>query len=176
MLVFLIITSFPQTPYPDNDTAFCRIWIYHNMGICIYIPRHCFPTFALWDFTHPMIWEYYGFLLHVKYVKKTLNLVGIFVFFHTFSLLWGIHFSHVFGIVGNYGFLWHIKYLTCKKAMSLKYFFPHNFPVGNSLFPWFENGMDFCFTENIKETHNFGMFFIFALTSPVLLEFSILLF
>ena len=41
----------------------------------------------------------------------------------------------------------------------------------NSLFPYFGNCMDFCFTQSIWETHYFGMF-VFSHTFPVLWEFT----
>ena len=46
---------------------------------------------------------------------------------------------------------------------------------GNSLSPYFENCMDICFTWNIWETHNFGVFGL-SHTSPVLWEFIFLMF
>ena len=48
----------------------------------------------LWEFTFPIFWELYGFLLHPKYLRT----FGMF-FFPYFSRIIGIHFFHVLGIV-----------------------------------------------------------------------------
>ena len=45
----------------------------------------------------------------------------------------------------------------------------------HSLFPYFGNCMDFCFTQNICETHYFGMF-VFSHIFPLLCELTFSIF
>ena len=45
---------------------------------------------VIWLFTHPVVWELYGFLLRMQYLGT--HNFGMFVFFHTFPLLW--EFTH----------------------------------------------------------------------------------
>ena len=45
----------------------------------------------------------------------------------------------------------------------------------NSLFPCFRNGMDFWFTENMQETHTFGIF-VFSHNFLLQWEFTFLMF
>ena len=80
----------------------------------------------------------------------------------------GIHFSHVLGTRWISASYEKFKKPLNLKCLSFPNFFPYN---GNSLFPYFGNCMDFCFTQNIWETHYFGMF-VFSHTFPVLWEFT----
>ena len=74
-----------------------------------------------------------------------------------------IHFCHVFGIV------WiSVSRKIFEKPITLECLcFPILFPYhGNPLLPCFWNCMDFCVTQNIWETYNFGMF-VFSHTFPL---------
>ena len=66
---------------------------------------------------------------------------------------------------------WYKKF---KKPLNLKWFcFPKFFPYyENSLFPYSENCMDFCFTQNIWETQNFRMFFFPYFSCIIGIHFS----
>ena len=82
--------------------------------------------------------------------------------FPNFRLTIEIHFSHILEII-------QIKASQeiCEKLVALEYLcFPIRFLYyGNSFFPCFGNCMDFCFTWNIKETHNFKCL-CFSILSP----------
>ena len=54
------------------------------------------------------------------------------------------------------------------KSLCFLLLFPY---YVNSLFPYFGNCMDFCFSQNIWETHYFGMF-VFSHIFPVLWKFT----
>ena len=107
----------------------------------------------LWEFTFPIFWGLYGFLLHPKYLRNPL-LWNVFFFpvlcGFTFPMFWELH-----------GFLLQVK--NFKKPLTVKclcfsIFFLY---YGISLFPYFGNCMDFCFIQNIWEIHYRGMFFFF---------------
>ena len=68
----------------------------------------------------------------------------------------GIHFSHVLGTRWISASYEKFKKPLNLKCLSFPNFFPYN---GNSLFPYFGNCMDFCFTQNIWETLEFLLFF-----------------
>ena len=80
-----------------------------------------------------------------------------------------IQFSHVLGTAWiSASSKKFQKHLTLKCLCFLIVF--HYY--GNSLFPYFGNCMDFCFTQSIWETHYFGMS-VFSDTFPVLWEFTL---
>ena len=112
----------------------------------------------------PNYWELHGF-------SSTLcekNMANLCVFPY-FSCSMEIHFSLILGTV------W-ISALPeiFRKPKNLKYLcFPILFPYyGNPLFLCFWNCMDFCFTKNIWETHNFQMS-VFSHTFPLSLKCKI---
>ena len=80
-----------------------------------------FPV--LCKFTFPIFWKLYGFLLHRKYLRNPL-LWNVCVFPY-FSLIIGIHFFHILGIV------WiSASPKIGKKPITLGcLFFSHTFPV-----------------------------------------------
>ena len=56
-------------PYFGNCMDFCftqNIWEIHNSGMFVF--SHTFSI--LWEFTFPIFWELYGFLLHPKYFRN----------------------------------------------------------------------------------------------------------
>ena len=59
----------------------------------MFVFSHIFPL--LWEFTYPIFWEFYGFLLHPKYLRNP-SLWNVCVFPH-FSCIMEIQFSHVLG-------------------------------------------------------------------------------
>ena len=131
--------------------AYCKLINYFQMFLFSYN----FPV--LWEFRFSMFWELYEFLFHKK-ILKTLNF-EMFVF----SFTMGIHFSHILGTA------WiSASPKIFEKPITLEcLFFPILSPYyGNSLFPYSGNCMDFCFTQNIYETHKFEMF-VFSHTSFV---------
>ena len=106
-------------------------------------------TFSvLRQFTFPIFWELYEFLLHSKHLRNPL--LWNVCFFPYFSRIMGIHFFHVLEIV------WiSASSEIFKKLINLKCLcFPY---CGNSLFPCVGNCMDFCFKQNIPESLNFEM-------------------
>ena len=132
----------------------------------------CFLVFfsLLWESTFPIFWELYGFLLHPKFLRNPLLWSAC--FFPYFSLIIGIHLSHVLGIV------WiSASSKIFKKPINLKCLcFPILFPYyGNPLFPCVGNCMDFCFKQKIPETLNFEMF-VFSHIFSLLWEFTFLIF
>ena len=80
----------------------------------------------------------------------------------------GIHFSHILGIVWISASPKIFEKPITLECLCFPIFFSY---YGNSLFPYFGNCMDFCFTQNSWETHYFGMF-VFSHTFPVLWEFT----
>lgn len=66
----------------------------------------CPTCSVIWEFTHPIFWELYRFLLHVKCVRNTYTWT-IFVF-SQFPINRGIQFPIFWKL---YGFLLHAKYL-----------------------------------------------------------------
>ena len=94
-------------------------------------------------------------------ISETLKF-EMFVFSHTFPLLWEFTFLIFWEL---HGFLLHPKYL---RNFEMSVFFPILFPYyENSLFPRFGNCMDFCIKQKISETLNFEVF-VFSHTFPVL--------
>ena len=81
------------------------------------------PIFPLqWEFTFPIFWEWYGFLLHPKYFRN--QHFGKFAFFPYFFRNMGIHFSHVLGIV------WiSASSKIFKKPINLKRLCSHTFRI-----------------------------------------------
>ena len=126
----------------------------------MFVFSNTFPV--LWKSTFPMFRELYWFQLHPKHLRNT-YLWNVCVFPY-FSLSMEINFPHVLGIV------WiSASPEIFKKPINLKCLcFPILFPYyGNPLFPCFGNCMDFCVTQNIWGTHNFGML-VFSHTFTVL--------
>ena len=106
----------------------------------IFVFSHTFPVLS--KFTFPIFWELHGFQLHPKNPVTS----ECFVFFPCSCRLMGFHFSHILGI------LWiSASPETFKKPINFKCLcFPILFLYyENSLFPCFENCMDFCFTRCI---------------------------
>ena len=69
----------------------------------MFVFSHIFSL--LWEFTFPIYWELYGFLLHPKHLRN----FGMFAFFpHTFPVLWEFTFPMFWEL---YGFLLHPKFL-----------------------------------------------------------------
>ena len=118
-----------------------NIWENHNFQMFVF--SHSFPLLGIkWISASP------------KLFKKPINWKCL-CFPMPFPYF-GIHFSYVLGTA------WISASLKkkLKKPLTLKYWcFPIFFSYyGDSLFPYFGNCMDFCFTQNIWENHNFGMF------------------
>ena len=169
--MFLLSHTFPYNgnplfPYFGNCMDFCfKQKIPETLNLEMFVFFHLFPL--LWEFPFPIFWEFYRFLLYLKYFRNsTLWNVCVFPYFF---LTMGISFSHILGIA------WiSASSETFKTPKNLKclcvfpFFFPHN---GNPLFLCLGNCMDFCFTQNIWETHYSGMF-VFSHTFPVLWEFT----
>ena len=116
-LGFVITSNFLKNPQPENDMAFHRIFSFYGN---LYIHKHwefygvsstlnlrgsedygkaVFSlTFSvLCQFTFPIFWELYGFLLHPKHLRNPL--LWNVCFFPYFSRIMGIHFFHVLEIV-----------------------------------------------------------------------------
>ena len=123
-----------------------------------------------WEFTFPIFWELYGFLLHPKYLRNPL-LWNVY-FFPYFSRIVGIHFSQTLGIV------WiSASSEIFKKSINLKCFcFPILFPYHeNPHSPCVGNCVDFCFKQKIPETLNSEMF-VFSHIFYFLWGFTFLIF
>ena len=86
----------------------------------------------LWEFTFPIFWELYGFLLHPKYLRNPL-LWNVCVFPY-FSLTMGIHFFHILGIVCISASL-----KLFEKPITLEYLF--------FFFPYFSRIMEIHFSQ-----------------------------
>ena len=67
----------------------------------------------------------------------------------------GIHLFHILGIVWISASLKIIEKPINLKCLCFFMLFPY---IGNPLFPYFGNCMDFCFKWNISETLNFEMY------------------
>ena len=123
----------------------------------------CFPILSPY-YGNPLFlcfWNCMGFCF-TQNISETQNF-QMFVFFTYFSGIMRIHVSHVLGTVwifASWEKFW--KPLTLK-CLCFPIFSPY---YGNSLFPYFGKCMDFCFTQNIWETHKFEMF-VFSHTSFV---------
>ena len=106
----------------------------------------------LWEFTFPIFWELYGFLLHSKSLRNPL-LQNVCFFSHAFPVLWKFTFSQVLGI------LWiSASSKIFRKPISLKClcFSLQGFSIlcqynRNPFFPCFGNGMDFCIKQKIQK-------------------------
>ena len=116
-LGFVITSNFLKNSQPGNDMAFHRIFpFYGNLYIHKHWEFHGFwstlnlrgskdyeksvfsVTFSvLCQFTFPIFWELYGFLLHPKHLRNAL--LWNVRFFPYFSRIMGIHFFHVLEIV-----------------------------------------------------------------------------
>ena len=83
----------------------------------MFVFSHIFSL--LWEFTFPIFWELYGFLLHPKYLK----LWNVCFFSPYFFRIMGIRFSHVLGIV------WISASPKIFEKLWNFYFFSHTFPV-----------------------------------------------
>ena len=117
----------------------------------IFVFSHIFSL--LWEFTFPIFLEFYGFLLHPKYLRNPLSW-NVCFFLILFRIM-EFHFSHILGIV------WiSASSKVFKNTINLKCLcFPILFPdYGNPLFPCVGNCMDFCFKQKVPETFNFEMF------------------
>ena len=128
----------PLFPCFGNCMDFCiKRKISEILNFEMFVFSHIFSL--LWEFTFPIFWELYGFLLHPKYLKLW-NVCFFSPYFFrfmefTFPMFWEL-----------YGFLLHPKYL---RNFGIFTFFLILFPYyGNSLFPSFGNCMDFCFIQN----------------------------
>ena len=157
----------PLFPCVGNCMDFCfKQKIPETLNFEMFVFSHIFSL--LWEFTFPIFWELYGFLLHPKYLRN----FGMFVFFPYFSRIMRIHFSHVLGIV------WiSASSKILKKPINLKCLcFPILFPYyGNPLFPCVWNCIDFCFQQKFPETLNFEMF-MFSHIFSLLCEFTSVIF
>ena len=91
-------------PCFGNCMDFCiKRKISETLNFEMFVFSHIFSL--LWEFTFPIYWELYGFLLHPKHLRN----FGMFVFFpHTFPLLWEFTFPMFWEL---YGFLLHPKFL-----------------------------------------------------------------
>ena len=130
-------------------------------------------------FAFPMLFLCYGnplFLgtawISASYEKFKKPLTFKCLYFTIVSLHYENSSSHVLRMVWTFA-----SPEIFEKHIILKCFF---FPIlflyyGNSLFPCFENCMDFCFTWNIYETHKIAMF-VFSHTFPVLWKTTFLIF
>ena len=134
----------PLFPYFGNCMDFCfKQKIPETLNLEMFVFFHIFPL--LWEFPFPIFWEFYRFLLYLKYFRNsTLWNVCVFPYFF---LTMGISFSHILGIA------WiSASSETFKTPKNLKclcvfpFFSPYN---GNPLFLCLGNCMDFCFTQNI---------------------------
>ena len=105
--------------------------ISQTLNFEIFVFSHIFSL--LWEFTFPVFWELYGFLLHPKYLRN----FGMFFFFP--------YFSHVLGIV------WiSASSKILKKPINLKCLcFPILFPYYGNPLLWIIRIMDFCFQQKI---------------------------
>ena len=120
----------------------------------------------LWEFTFPIFWELYGFLLHPKYLRNPL-LWNVCVFPY-FSLTMGIHFFHILEMVWISASLKIVEKPITLECLFFPILFPYN---GNPIFSCFENCMDFCIKRKISETRNFEMF-VFSHIFSLLWEFT----
>ena len=157
----------PLFPYFGNCMYFCiQRKISETLKFEMFVFSHIFPL--LWEFTFPIFWELYGFLLHPKYLRN----FEMFVFFPYFSRIMRIHFSHVLGTA------WiSASSEKFQKHLTLKCLcFPILFQYyGNLLVPCIGNCMDFCFQQKVPETLNFEMF-MFSHIFSLLCEFTFLMF
>ena len=76
-----------------------------------------------------------------------------------------IHFSHIFSIAWISAISKKSQKPLNLKCLCIPIFFPY---CGNSLFRYFGNCMDFCFTQNIWETQHFEIFAFFPYISCIM--------
>ena len=115
--------------------------------------------------------DYLGFVITSNFVKNPqpgndMTFLGILSFYGNLCIHrhWEFHgFSSTINLRGSqdYG-----------KSLCFLLLFPY---YVNLLFPYFGSCMDFCFTQNIWETHYFGRF-LFSHIFPLLWEFTFLMF
>ena len=115
--------------------------------------------------------DYLGFVITSNFVKNPqpgndMTFLGILSFYGNLYIHrhWEFHgFSSTLNLRGSqdYG-----------KSLCFLLLFPY---YVNLFFPYFGNCMDFCFTQNIWQTHYFGRF-LFSHIFPLLWEFTFLIF
>ena len=94
--IFFLYNENTVFPCFGNCMDFCfKRKISETLNFEMFVFSHIFSL--LWEFTFPIFWELYGFLLHPKYLRNPL--LWNVCFFPYFSRIMGIHFSHVLGIV-----------------------------------------------------------------------------
>ena len=93
----------PLFPCFENCTDFCiKRKISETLNFEMFVFSHIFSL--LWEFTFPIFWDLYGFLLHPKYLRN----FAMFVFFPYFSVLSEFTFPMFWEL---HGFLLHLKSL-----------------------------------------------------------------
>ena len=118
-----------------NCMDFCiKRKISETLNFEMFVFSHIFPL--LWEFTFPIFWELYGFLLHPKYLRNpTLWNVCVFAYF---SCIMKIQFSHVLGTAWISASSEKFQKHLTLKCLCFPIFFPY---CGNSLFSHFGNCM-----------------------------------
>ena len=132
----------------------------------------CFPIYFPYYANSPL--PYFGNCMDFCFTQNISETqhFGMFAFFPYFSLIMGIHFSHVLGIVWISASSEKFKKPINLKCLCFPILFPYN---GNPLFPCFGNCIDFCLKQKISETLHFEML-VFSYIFSLLWEFTFFIF